>query len=209
MDTPSHQLVQDKSKRTEAPELSKEVIDSLKSFVDSLKQNDTARKGFMDVLNDPDAMKSVNALLKDKAFSKHVLSELKNEADVRKAISLLESGQPVSVLEAVRLEGHQPAEQPSANNGNAADFSPIFRSLYVIGVGMIVVTAFYCSKCCYKPERARDQSLFPIHANVEVPQSTQQREDANSPIDNPAPLRILSRSSSGGGVEMEVDLHPR
>jgi hypothetical protein len=96
MDVPSSQRGQDKSKGVEDLELSKEEIESLKSFNASLNERPKALKGFRKLSNNKKFMEAVNDLKQDKEFRERALSELKNEESVRKAISLLENSPAAS-----------------------------------------------------------------------------------------------------------------
>ncbi len=90
-DTPSHPQEQGKNKEGVSLKLSKEEINSLKFFLDSLKKNPKALQCFQEVLKDNKNMEGIKILMEDKEFRKCALSELKDPAIVEHAILSLEN----------------------------------------------------------------------------------------------------------------------
>jgi predicted RNA binding protein with dsRBD fold (UPF0201 family) len=122
METPSQEHRE--GKRAESLKLSKEEIDSLKIFADSLEKNEAALQGFKEVLNDKEAMESIENLMKNERFGKRALLELKKKGGVEQAISLLERKESVEQLisllngkgEVEKVSGHMSLQKSEGVN---------------------------------------------------------------------------------------------
>jgi hypothetical protein len=220
METPSRQLEQGKSKRTEAPELSKEV---LQSFVEALGENKEALQGFKKVLNDTEAMEGIKNLMEDKKFRKYALSELRSENSVKQAISLLENNTCVTPYRAYVHWAHSYYRNCCKDEAGGTpvcgekkeDWANIVRNT-AIAVSVVVVAASLLRWCCKDdgcldqiperwidpiPERQNNARVRQgVAARVEMP-LRQNDESGMQQLDSNRDSGPLSRTDSSSSEE--------
>jgi hypothetical protein len=166
------QLEQDKSERAESLELSREEIDSLKSFATSLEKDKKAQQGLKEILNDKKAMEEVESLMGNKEFREHALLELKNKESVEQAVSLLKDKRVIENIKQISegmvtkdikierriLPGSTDYTPPCTENCNNPN------GLFAIpAVILVIVGVAYC--CC---KYSRPDASLPPTRNVQM-----------------------------------------